>query len=100
MSGFRVEAGQLRSFAGGQEGRQEEVAAVADGVAGIELGGEAFGQLLQFFADDARLAAAEATEKIRELAAAYGEAAGDTVATATRYDDVEDGNRERFGGGS
>ncbi|GAA1302902.1 type VII secretion target [Saccharothrix xinjiangensis] len=99
MSGFRVQAGQLRSFAGGQEGRQGEVAAVAADAAAIDLGGRTFGELLEFFANEAQQAAAEAAEKIGELATAYGEAAGDTIATATRYDDVEDGNRKRFGGG-
>lgn len=100
MSGFRVEAGQLRSFAGGQQGRQGEVSAVADGVAGINLDGETFGVLLQFFANGAQSAAVETTDRIRQLATAYGEAAADTLATAADYENVEDGNQQRFGGGA
>ncbi|WP_033429156.1 type VII secretion target [Saccharothrix syringae] len=100
MSGFEVEARQLRRFAGDQEGRQGEISAVADGVAGINLGADTFGVLLQFFADGAQEAAAQTAEAIRRLAEANGEAASDTVATAAQYEDVEDGNQQRFGGGA
>ncbi|MFD0202087.1 MULTISPECIES: type VII secretion target [Saccharothrix] len=100
MSGFKVQAGQLRKFAGGQEGRQGEIAKVADDVAGVDLGGDTFGVLLQFFADGAQSFADQTADAIRKLATANSEAAADTIATAVDYENVEDGNRERFGGGS
>ncbi|MFD1148441.1 type VII secretion target [Saccharothrix hoggarensis] len=99
MSGFKVQADQLRRFAGDQEGRKGEIEAAADKAGGVDLGGETFGVLLQFFADGAQQFAAETVEGIRALATAYGEAAGDTTATAVDYENVEDENDQRFRGG-
>lgn len=100
MSGFQVQAQQLRAFATGQEGRQGEIAKVADDVAGVDLGGETFGVLLQFFADGAQDFANQTVDAIRQLATANGEAAADTIVTAVDYENVEDDNRQRFGGGA
>jgi hypothetical protein len=100
MSGYKVQAEQLRTFAGGQEGRQGEIGKVAEDVAGVDLGGETFGVLLQFFADSAQQFADQTADAIKQLATANGEAAADTIATAVGYENVEDENRQRFPGGS
>ncbi|WP_433265177.1 hypothetical protein ACQPZF_37180 [Actinosynnema sp. CS-041913] len=100
MTGFKVEASQLRTFAGNQEGRQGEIEAVAGNVAGVDLGGDTFGVLLQFFADGAQEFAAQTVEGIQALAKAHGEAAGDTILTAADYEHVEDRNRQSFSGGA
>ncbi|MEJ2856484.1 MULTISPECIES: type VII secretion target [unclassified Saccharothrix] len=100
MSGFKVQATQLRTFAGGQQGRQGEIEAVANSVAAVDLGGDTFGQLLQFFAGDAQEAAAQTVEAIKALAAAHGQAADDTILTAVDYENVEDGNQQTFSGGA
>ncbi|GAA3844185.1 hypothetical protein GCM10022243_08230 [Saccharothrix violaceirubra] len=99
MSGFKVQAQQLRTFASGQAERQGQVEQAASDVAGVDLGGETFGVLLQFFADAAQDFAAQTTEGIKQLAAAYGDASADTVATAVEYEQVEDGNQQTFDGG-
>ncbi len=98
MTGFRVQASQLRKFGGDQEGRQGEIEAVADSVAGVDLGGDTFGVLLQFFADGAQEFAAQTVEAIKTLAQAHGEAANDTILTAADYENVEEQNRQGFGG--
>ncbi|GAA2689822.1 MULTISPECIES: type VII secretion target [Actinosynnema] len=96
--GYEVVTGQLEAFAEAQDGRGGEVGAAAGKAGGVSLGGETFGVLLSFFANGAESAAAEVVEGIERLAAAYGEAAGDTRATAAEYAAVEDGNAAGFGG--
>lgn len=99
MTGFEVQARQLHQFAGDQLARQDALEAAASKADGVDLGGETFGVLLQFFADGAQSAARETAERIRDLAAAHGAAAADTRATAVEYQGVEDQNDQRFGGG-
>lgn len=96
--GFSVDATELHKFAKGQRSRQDALDAAADKSAGVDLGGETFGQLLSFFAAGAQQFAHEATAAIRELAAAAGNASEDTVATARTYESHEAANRDRFGG--
>ncbi|WP_382370600.1 hypothetical protein [Lentzea rhizosphaerae] len=70
----------------------------ADKAAGVNLGGDTFGVLLQFFAFDAEDSAHKTVEAIRELSKAVGEAAEDTKTTASFYELNEDANRQRFEG--
>ncbi|GGP69598.1 type VII secretion target [Saccharothrix coeruleofusca] len=100
MTGFEVQAEQLHKFADDQLGRQDALEAAASKADGVNLGGETFGVLLQFFADGAEEFARQTADGIRELAAAVGEAAATTKATATEYQNTETGNEQRFGGGA
>lgn len=99
MTGFEVQARQLHQFAGAQQERQAALEAAAAKAGEVELGGETFGVLLQFFADGAEEFAQRTAEGIRELANAVGEAAATTRATAVEYETTETGNEQRFGGG-
>ncbi|SER22321.1 Excreted virulence factor EspC, type VII ESX diderm [Lentzea xinjiangensis] len=96
--GFEVDAAELHEFAKGQRARQDALDAAASKAAGVDLGGDTFGQLLSFFAIGAQQFAQETTAAIRELAAAAGNASDDTTATARTYESYEDANRNRFGG--
>lgn len=98
MSGFRVDPSELYTFANGQLDRQADIQAAANSVSGISLGGDTFGQLLQFFADSAEQFAQETVDGINELAKAVGEAAEGTFATALTYERQEDATRQAFGG--
>lgn len=96
--GFQVDAAELHKFAKGQQARQDALDAAAGKAAGVDLGGDTFGQLLSFFASNAQEWAQGTTTAIRELAAAVGNASEDTTATARTYESHEDANRNRFGG--
>jgi hypothetical protein len=98
MTGFNVDPAELHKFVTGQRSRQDALDAAANKAAAVDLGGDTFGQLLSFFAAGAQQFAHEATEAIRELATAAGNASEDTVATAQTYESHEDANRDRFGG--
>lgn len=97
MSGFRVDPTELRTFAKDQFARQQALEAAADKAAGVNLGGDTFGVLLQFFAFDAEDSAHKTVEAIRKLAEGVGEAAENTKTTASFYELNEDDNRQRFG---
>ncbi|PWK89452.1 hypothetical protein C8D88_102725 [Lentzea atacamensis] len=98
MSGFSVNPSELHAFAKDQFTRQQALEAAADKAAGVNLGGDTFGVLLQFFAFDAEDSAVKTVEAIRKLAEGVGEAAENTKATASFYELNEDANRQRFGG--
>ena len=98
MSGFSVDPSELHSFAKDQFTRQRALESVADKASAVNLGGDTFGVLLQFFADDAEEAAIKTVESIRKLAAGVGDAAETTKTTALFYEQHEDANRDRFGG--
>lgn len=98
MSGFSVDPSELHSFAKDQFTRQQALEAAADKAAGVNLGGDTFGVLLQFFAFDAEDTAVKTVEAIRKLAEGVGEAAENTKSTASFYELNESANRERFGG--
>ncbi|GHH46321.1 type VII secretion target [Lentzea cavernae] len=98
MTGFGVDPAELLEFAKGQRTRQDALDAVAGKAAGVDLGGDTFGQLLSFFASNAQEWAEGTTAAIRELATAAGNASEDTAATAETYASHEDANRDRFGG--
>lgn len=95
--GFSVDATELHRFAAGQRSRQDALDAAGNKAAGVDLGGDTFGQLLSFFASNAQEWAEGTTAAIRELAAAAGNAAEGTKATAQTYESHEDANRNRFG---
>ncbi|MET9625895.1 hypothetical protein ABZX92_00400 [Lentzea sp. NPDC006480] len=97
MSGFSVNPSELHAFAKDQLSRQAALEAAADKAAGVNLGGDTFGVLLQFFAFDAEDSAHKTVEAIRELAKGVGDAAEDTRTTASFYELNEDANRHRFG---
>ena len=63
----------------------------------MNLGGDTFGVLLQFFANDAEETAHKTVEAIRQLAKGVGEAAESTKTTAAFYELHEDANQKRFG---
>ncbi|MET9224916.1 type VII secretion target [Lentzea sp. NPDC003310] len=96
--GFSVDPAELHKFAAGQRSRQDALDAAANKAAGVDLGGDTFGQLLTFFAHSAQEWAQGTTNAINELAAAAGNASEDTKATALTYESHEDANRTRFGG--
>lgn len=96
--GYRVDSAELLKFAKGQQSRQDALDAAAGKAAGVDLGGDTFGQLLSFFASSAQEWAQGTTAAIKELATAAGNAAEDTTATAETYQSHEDANRNRFGG--
>ncbi|WP_329789320.1 type VII secretion target [Lentzea sp. DG1S-22] len=98
MTGFQVDPGELHSFAKDQFSRQQAVEAAASKASQVSLGGDTFGLLLQFFANDAEKAAHKTVELIRQLARGVGDAAETTKATALFYEQNEDANRSRFGG--
>lgn len=98
MTGFNVDPADLHKFATGQRSRQDALDAAANKAAGVDLGGDTFGQLLSFFAANAQECAQGTTAAIRELAAAVGNASDDTTATARTYESHEDANHIRFGG--
>ncbi|GGM81493.1 hypothetical protein GCM10011609_16860 [Lentzea pudingi] len=98
MSGFEVNPGELHSFAKDQFSRQQALEAAADKASSVNLGGDTFGVLLQFFAFEAEDSAAKTVEAIRKLAGGVGDAAETTKTTATFYELNEDANRHRFGG--
>ncbi|MEV6718477.1 hypothetical protein AB0M48_41280 [Lentzea sp. NPDC051208] len=98
MTGFGVDPRELHKFAEGQFDRQNALASAANTASGVSLGGETFGQLLQWFADDAQDKARETVDNLRKLVEGVGRAADDTKATALTYEAYEDSNRNRFGG--
>lgn len=98
MTGFNVDPAELRTFAKHQFDRQKALESAADTAAAVNLGGETFGQLLQWFGNKAEAKAQETVQAIRELAKAVGNAAEDTISTAETYEAYEDSNRNRFGG--
>ncbi|MDX8030959.1 type VII secretion target [Lentzea sp. BCCO 10_0856] len=98
MTGFSVDPSELHSFATGQFSRQQALDAAAEKASGVNLGGDTFGVLLQFFANDAEETAHKTVEAIRRLATGVGEAAENTKTTALFYEQNEDTNRDRFGG--
>ncbi|SDL53811.1 Excreted virulence factor EspC, type VII ESX diderm [Lentzea albidocapillata subsp. violacea] len=98
MTGFQVNPSELHSFAKDQLTRQQALEAAADKASGVDLGGDTFGVLLQFFANDAEDAAHKTVEAIRKLADGVGDAAENTKTTALFYEQSEDANRGRFGG--
>ena len=98
MSGFEVDPAELHKFAELQFARQDALASAANAAAGVNLGGETFGQLLQWFADDAQDKARETVDNLRKLAEGVGQAADGTKATALTYEIYEDSNQNRFGG--
>ncbi|GHH46303.1 type VII secretion target [Lentzea cavernae] len=98
MTGFQVDPSELHSFAKDQFSRQRALETVASKADSVSLGGDTFGVLLQFFADDAEEAARKTVEAIRELAGGVGDAAENTKTTAQFYEQYEDANRRRFGG--
>jgi hypothetical protein len=98
MTGFNVDPAELHSFAKNQFSRQQALEAAASKAAAVSLGGDTFGLLLQFFANDAEEAAHKTVEAIRELAEGVGEAAVNTQTTASSYEQHENVNRDRFGG--
>ncbi|MFS8096138.1 hypothetical protein LFM09_03270 [Lentzea alba] len=98
MSGFEVDPAELHKFAKDQFSRQQSLEAAADKASAVNLGGDTFGVLLQFFAFDAEDAATKTVESIRRLARGVGEAAENTQTTARFYEQHEDANRGRFGG--
>lgn len=98
MTGFQVDPAELHKFAEGQFNRQDALASAANTAAAVNLGGETFGQLLQWFADDAQDKARETVDNLTKLAEGVGQAADDTKATALTYEVYEDSNRNRFGG--
>lgn len=68
MSGFSVNPSELHAFAKDQFTRQQALEAAADKAAGVNLGGDTFGVLLQFFAFGAEDSAVKTVEAIRKLA--------------------------------
>lgn len=98
MSGFSVDPSELHAFAKDQFSRQQALESAADKASGVNLGGDTFGVLLQFFANDAEEAARKTVEAIRKLASGVGDAAENTKTTALFYEQHEDANRSRFGG--
>jgi hypothetical protein len=96
--GYSVDSTELLKFAKGQRSREDALDAAANKAAVVDLGGDTFGQLLSFFADNAQEWAQGTTAAIRELATAVGKASEDTTATAQTYQTHEDANRDRFGG--
>lgn len=98
MTGFGVDPAELHRFAEGQLTRQEALASAANTASGVNLGGETFGQLLQWFADDAQDKARETVDNLRKLVEGVGRAADDTKATALTYETYESANRDRFRG--
>lgn len=98
MSGFQVNPSELHSFANDQFSRQQALEAAAAKASAVNLGGDTFGVLLQFFAFDAEDSAVKTVEAIRKLAGGVGEAAETTKTTALSYEQNEDANRARFGG--
>lgn len=97
MTGFSVNPSELLSFARDQFARQQALESAADKAAGVNLGGDTFGVLLQFFAFDAEDSVHKTVEAIRQLAKGVGEAAENTKTTATSYEQHEDANRHRLG---
>ena len=97
MSGFSVDPSELHSFAKDQLSRQQALESAANKAAGVNLGGDTFGVLLQFFANDAEETAHKTVEAIRQLAKGVGEAAENTKSTASFYELHEDVNHQRFG---
>ncbi|KOV83997.1 type VII secretion target [Nocardia sp. NRRL S-836] len=98
MTGFGVDPTELHTFATDQFSRQQALEAAADKAAGVALGGDTFGVLLQFFAFEAESTALKTVEAIRRLAQGVGDAAENTRTTAMFYESHEDANRERLGG--
>lgn len=98
MTGFSVDPSELHSFATDQFSRQQVLEAAATTASGVSLGGDTFGVLLQFFANDAEEAAHKTVEAIRQLAKGVGDAAENTKTTAAFYEQNESANRQRFGG--
>lgn len=99
MTGFQVDPGELHSFAKDQFSRQQALEAAASRASAVSLGGDTFGRLLQFFANDAEDTAHKTVEAIRKLARGVGDAAENTKTTAMFYEQNEDANRSRFGEG-
>lgn len=90
--GFTVDPEELRAFAKGLNGRQDQIEAAAQKAGGVNLGADTFGVLLGFFPNDADAKAQEMMGHINELAAAVDAAANDVRVAADEYQNTDSGN--------
>jgi hypothetical protein len=92
----QVETDELRAWSRGARDRGDRMAAVADGVAGIDLGYDVLGFVSRFFVRDAQDEIMGLADQVRDTATYLDIDANDANAVADSFDEVDQTQADRF----
>jgi hypothetical protein len=91
-----VETDELRTWSRGAHDRGDRMAGVADGIAGINLGGDVLGVVSRFFVRDAQDKIAGLADQVRATADYLDIDANDANAVADSFDEIDQTQADRF----
>jgi hypothetical protein len=92
----QVETDELRAWSHGTRDRADRMAAVADGIAGIDLKYNILGVVSQIFVGDVQDKVAGLADQVRDTATYLDIDANDAVAVADSFDEVNQTQADRF----
>jgi hypothetical protein len=92
----QVETDELRTWSRGTPDRSDRMADVADGIAGINLGGDVLGVVSRLFVRDAQDKIAGLADQVRDTATYLDIDANDANAVADSFDEVDQTQADRF----